>query len=208
MELPILTYPLESQKIGQRFGLDNSSHPIRHGYYVAFDHKHPGVDFPVPIGTQVRAALSGIVVRSEDHHGYGKVIGLRNGNIVTLYSHLNRMDVLLGQVVAQGDVIGLSGDTGWADPKPHLHFEIRDITKSALKEMVFNPPFDKLIEQFRDQFFYTVNNTNTQKTLKTLAKLYFGDEKYWQKILDANSGMVDNEESVIAQETKLLIPNF
>lgn len=57
--------------------------------------------------------------------GYGKHIVIDHGNnMSTLYAHLSRMDVTVGQEIAGGEVIGLMGNTGWSTG-PHLHFEVR-----------------------------------------------------------------------------------
>jgi murein DD-endopeptidase MepM/ murein hydrolase activator NlpD len=57
--------------------------------------------------------------------GYGNVVFIkhRNGH-ETVYAHLSKMNVRVGQNVGQGETIGLVGATGWATG-PHLHFEFR-----------------------------------------------------------------------------------
>ena len=59
--------------------------------------------------------------------GYGNVVQLQHsGGFATLYAHLSRFapQVRTGARVAQGDVIGYVGQTGWATG-PHLHYEFR-----------------------------------------------------------------------------------
>lgn len=136
-----LTYPTEETAIDQPFGLDNSKHPIRKDFYTAFGNIHSGVDFPITVGSKVYCSYSGIVVRREFHKGMGNVIGVRNGNIVFLYAHLDKFKVKLGQIIKQGALIGFAGKSGGACPEPHLHFELRDISKLTLKEMIFEPKF-------------------------------------------------------------------
>jgi len=92
----IISYPVIGTTISQPFGEDNSNHPIRDNYYTVFDNKHSGVDFPVPVGTDIFASFPGIVVRKEYHVGMGNVIGVRNGNIVAIYAHLSEFCVDLG----------------------------------------------------------------------------------------------------------------
>jgi len=91
---------------------------------------HPGVDFSAPIGTAVTAALSGTVLATGNTdlirgcYSYGKWVMLVHGNgINTLYAHLSEIDVAKGQSVGTGQVIGLSGMTGYATG-PHLHFGV------------------------------------------------------------------------------------
>jgi murein DD-endopeptidase MepM/ murein hydrolase activator NlpD len=179
------------------------------GFYEVFGGKHPGVDFDFPEGTEIRAAFTGVVVRKEFHKGMGNVIGIRNGNIIALYAHLSEFKVELGQIVKTGQLVGLSGNTGEATTGPHLHFELRDITKPELKEMVFKPVFGEPIKEWRDVFTYIVNNANTEKTWKFLATRYLGDENKWQKIMEANKNVsVAEGDTILPDGVEVIIPNF
>jgi murein DD-endopeptidase MepM/ murein hydrolase activator NlpD len=100
MRAPVLKRPVEVKyRISQEFGFDNTNHSRRHDFYNHFGKKYPGVDFDTPLGVEVKAAFSGQVMRREFHQGMGKVIGIRNGNIVALYAHLSDFNVKLGQWV-------------------------------------------------------------------------------------------------------------
>ena len=88
---------------------------------------HKGVDFAAPIGTKVKATADGTVRFVGRERGYGKVIILKNStHFSTVYGHLSRYAKGLrqGEHVAQGEVIGYVGMTGWATG-PHLHYEFR-----------------------------------------------------------------------------------
>ena len=88
---------------------------------------HKGVDFAAPEGTPVRASGDGKVALAGQQGGYGNVIMLQhNGVYSTVYAHLSRFakGLKAGARVAQGDVIGYVGQTGWATG-PHLHYEFR-----------------------------------------------------------------------------------
>ena len=87
---------------------------------------HTGVDFPAPSGTPVAAAGTGRVMFAGWHAGgYGYVVSILHGwGVRTLYAHLSRVDVRVGQRVAAGAQIGLVGSTGHSTG-PHLHFEVR-----------------------------------------------------------------------------------
>ncbi|MEU6895173.1 M23 family metallopeptidase [Streptomyces sp. NPDC046557] len=93
-------------------------------------HKHSGQDFACPIGTPVHAASAGVVVKAGPNGGgdgpaYGNAIVIRHANnTYSQYAHLSRIQVRIGQKVAMGAQIGLSGNTG-NSTGPHLHFEIR-----------------------------------------------------------------------------------
>jgi murein DD-endopeptidase MepM/ murein hydrolase activator NlpD len=91
---------------------------------------HPGMDIAAPIGTAVEAALSGVVLATGNTdlvsgcYSYGKWVMLIHGNgINTMYAHLSEIDVTKGQVVSTGQILGLSGMTGYATG-PHLHFGV------------------------------------------------------------------------------------
>ncbi|OGZ54667.1 MAG: hypothetical protein A3B25_03565 [Candidatus Ryanbacteria bacterium RIFCSPLOWO2_01_FULL_48_26] len=122
----ILLWPVETGKsaISQGYGSTDFAQ-------VTYGSKwHNGVDFGIPIGTPVIAAEDGAVVAVGNNDlycpraAYGKFIAIKNNNnLVTLYAHLSRQIVQIGQQVKRGDVIGYSGKTGWATG-PHLHFTV------------------------------------------------------------------------------------
>ena len=86
---------------------------------------HKGQDIVVPTGTPVMATANGVVVVASWRKGYGNGIYIDHGNgIMTRYGHLSRIDVVVGQNVKRGDLIGLSGSTG-RSTGPHLHYEVR-----------------------------------------------------------------------------------
>lgn len=87
---------------------------------------HTGLDIGVIEGTQVRATASGVVeYAGEQRSGYGKVVYIEHpGGFVTIYGHNSRLLVVPGQAVQAGDVIALSGNTGYSTG-PHVHYEIR-----------------------------------------------------------------------------------
>ncbi|WP_171109130.1 MULTISPECIES: M23 family metallopeptidase [Streptomyces] len=91
---------------------------------------HSGQDFAVSTGTKVVAAHGGKVVKAGgngagDGPAYGNAIVIKHGNgTFSQYAHLSRVDVKVGQIVATGQRIALSGNTGNSSG-PHLHFEIR-----------------------------------------------------------------------------------
>jgi murein DD-endopeptidase MepM/ murein hydrolase activator NlpD len=91
---------------------------------------HNAIDLAAPIGTPIQAALSGTVLATGNTdlvrgcYSFGKWIMLQHGNgLSTLYAHLSSVDVSKGQSVATGQVIGLSGMTGYATG-PHIHFGV------------------------------------------------------------------------------------
>lgn len=203
----ILNYPVKNPIIEQEFGRDTKNDPIYSKFYELFDYKHPGVDFALPEGNPIFAAFPGIVVRVEIHKGMGKVISIRNGNIVGLYAHLSEFSVSLGQIINEGDLLGLSGATGEACTTPHLHFELRDISKNPLKNMVFEPRFNEDFSNQTETFTYKINNQNTPKNLKLLAERYFGDPSYWINIKEVNN-LSQTETEILPEGYEIIIPNY
>jgi murein DD-endopeptidase MepM/ murein hydrolase activator NlpD len=94
---------------------------------------HAGIDFAAPQGTQVHAPADGVVVfagryplqRSVGWWRYGNLVAIRHGDrFVSLYGHLDTIQVRQGQRVRQGDSLAGVGSTGWST-SPHLHYEVR-----------------------------------------------------------------------------------
>ena len=84
---------------------------------------HSGTDIAVPQGTPIRAPAGGVVVVAEpDLYLTGGTVLIDHGHGVgSNFLHLSRLDVVLGQRLEQGDVIGAVGATGRATG-PHLHW--------------------------------------------------------------------------------------
>jgi murein DD-endopeptidase MepM/ murein hydrolase activator NlpD len=115
-----LRSPLEYSRISSGFG-------IRHHPFLQTWRAHNGVDYAAPAGTRVRSVGDGLVDFVGQQGGYGNVIIVRHpGNITTVYAHLIGFTRGLrkGTTVAQGDIIGAVGQSGWATG-PHLHYEFR-----------------------------------------------------------------------------------
>lgn len=94
-------------------------HPVL-GVYKS----HNGIDIGAAYGTDILAAAEGTVVTAAyNADGYGYYIVINHGNsFKTLYAHMSKQLVSVGQTVSQGDVIGLVGSTGMSTG-PHIHFE-------------------------------------------------------------------------------------
>lgn len=86
---------------------------------------HIGIDIGVSIGTKIKSTMDGeIVYAGWNNEGYGNLVIVKNGKFSTYYGHLSKIPVKVGDQVAAGDVIGLSGSTG-NSTGPHLHYEVR-----------------------------------------------------------------------------------
>jgi len=82
------------------------------------------VDIGSPDGTAVHAPANGRVLKAGLESGYGRVIDIDHGNgITTVYGHLQGFNVVPGQMVVKGQVIGYVGHSGRVTG-PHLHYEV------------------------------------------------------------------------------------
>ncbi|HEY9196334.1 MAG TPA: M23 family metallopeptidase [Mucilaginibacter sp.] len=86
---------------------------------------HPGIDFKGRKGDEVKCTASGKVVFAGWSNGYGNCIRIQHiNNFETVYGHLSKIKVKVGQQVNLGDEIGLVGSTGHSTGA-HLHYEVR-----------------------------------------------------------------------------------
>lgn len=127
---------------------------IEQGYGGSFSHRDPqnlyAVDFAAPIGTPVLAARAGLVMQVESdfdqaglnmekYGGRANLIRiLHDDGTMALYAHLREggVHVRVGQRVRAGQVIGLSGNTGFTTG-PHLHFVIQVNRGMRLESLPF-----------------------------------------------------------------------
>jgi murein DD-endopeptidase MepM/ murein hydrolase activator NlpD len=98
------------------------------GFGYRWGRMHEGIDISVPEGTPIRAAADGTVILMQSEYesgGYGNYTCIdHGGGLSTCYAHQSSFSTSVGASVSQGDVIGLSGNTGHSTG-PHLHFEVR-----------------------------------------------------------------------------------
>jgi murein DD-endopeptidase MepM/ murein hydrolase activator NlpD len=86
---------------------------------------HKGVDYRADIGTPVMAINRGIVRVVQNYSDYGRTVVVDHGlGVMSFYLHLSKINVKVGQLVTQGQIIALSGDTGYT-LGPHLHLSVR-----------------------------------------------------------------------------------
>ena len=86
---------------------------------------HTGVDISAPMGTPIKSTADGIVMFANWNSGYGRCVIVDHGNgYQTLYGHLSHIDVIDGQEIRQGELVGRVGSTGHSTGS-HLHYEVR-----------------------------------------------------------------------------------
>ncbi|MBI3812396.1 MAG: M23 family metallopeptidase [Nitrospirae bacterium] len=85
---------------------------------------HNGIDVASRRDTPVQATAGGVVSYEGFDSGLGKVIKLNHGyGMQTIYGHLAKVNVRIGQKVKRGDIIGFVGNTGLSTG-PHVHYEV------------------------------------------------------------------------------------
>lgn len=110
-------YPVKA-RITSPFG------PRRHPIFGVRS-MHSGIDLGAPRGANIKASEGGLVIYSGWYGGYGKVVIVDHSKgYSTLYAHMDKIKVKVGDRVRQGQVVGSEGSTGYATG-PHLHFEVR-----------------------------------------------------------------------------------
>ena len=129
---------IKGQKIIPNVGtMTNWAWPTASGYRITSDYAyrihpirrvrqlHPALDiYAGGIGSPVYASNNGVVSTTSCDRSYGLCIVINHNNgYYTLYSHLNRIGVQVGQTVSKGQRIGDIGMTGSATG-PHLHYEL------------------------------------------------------------------------------------
>lgn len=113
-----LDWPVEGEII-ERFG--RSTHPVYNTEVI-----NNGIDIRAPRGTPVRTVAAGEVVYADWNGGYGLMVIVHHGDgHYSLYGHLDRALVAVGQRVARDDPVGTVGETG-SLVGAKLHFEIRE----------------------------------------------------------------------------------
>jgi murein DD-endopeptidase MepM/ murein hydrolase activator NlpD len=87
---------------------------------------HSGMDFTAPVGTEIHATGNGVVVKVEPYgNGYGNNVVINHGyGYETVYAHMSKFAVHVGQKIQRGDLLGYVGNTG-TSTGPHLHYEVR-----------------------------------------------------------------------------------
>jgi murein DD-endopeptidase MepM/ murein hydrolase activator NlpD len=109
------------------------------------DINHPAIDIGGSLGDAVVAMDAGVIVYAGwNDWGYGNLVVIDHGETPTgswqsLYAHLNSVNVVCGQNVGQGELIGLLGSTG-NSTGPHLHLELMSPVYGKVDPLNFLPP--------------------------------------------------------------------
>ncbi len=121
---PLFLWPVLDGTISQGYGSTAFALRAYKGKY------HNGIDIAAPIGTEIFAAEKGRVINvgNQDRYcpkgAYGKFVVVKHENgLTTLYGHMSKYIVRIGDEVKRGQILGYIGKTGYATG-PHLHFTV------------------------------------------------------------------------------------
>ncbi len=115
--LPI-GYPSQHKYITSNFG-------VREDPFLKTPAMHRGVDFKGTIGAPLFTTAPGKVIRAHTAADYGMFVEVDHGmGFTTLYAHMSKVLVEVGDQLNTGDKVGLAGSTG-RSTGPHLHYEVR-----------------------------------------------------------------------------------
>ncbi|MDR9418323.1 murein hydrolase activator EnvC family protein [Gracilimonas sp.] len=114
----LLPWPVNSTTVAKQFGR------VRNPLYGT-NTEHPGIDIVADAEAPVRAISPGYVIRILPILGYGNVVVVRHGAYYTLYGNLSSINVEMGTVLQEGDIVGNSG-TPQSELGEVLFFAVRE----------------------------------------------------------------------------------
>lgn len=169
-------------------------------YTAVFGYPHNGIDFGVPIGTPVLAADAGTIIYADDvpdQDGCG--INIQHLWGMSQYWHLSKVIAGMGTVVRKGDLIGLSGMTGYATG-PHLHFGIKITGKTdpTMHDWIDPMPY------FTEEAPVVSPSAEVNRyhivlfgeSLWSIAQDYYGNGLEWSRIYKANIDKIKNSNLI------------
>ena len=211
------------------------------GIFFGPDVVHSGVDLPAPRGAEVLAAGPGTVVWAgfglysgssynlSDPYGLAVAIrhdfGYKDSPLYTIYAHMEKVEVIVGQWVNTGSVVGLVGSTGHTTG-PHLHFEVRigdnNFWDTRNPELWVSPPqgygilvgrVTSTYGQQLDGYMVVLTSLDTKKqfTVKTYGPSTVNSDAYYNENVvlgDLPAGVYELNISYGALERKANIQIF
>lgn len=112
--------------VGEQAFVQPTTGRFTSGFGARWGRSHNGIDIANSIGTPIYAVTGGVVEEAGAASGFGLVVKIRHSDgTQSVYGHVNRMFVEVGDEVGAGEQIAEIGNRGQSTG-PHLHFEIYD----------------------------------------------------------------------------------
>lgn len=139
---------LYDEKIGQSWKMPMTDILVNSRFGPRWGRMHGGTDLDLNTGDAVYTSFDGIVrVKGYDRYGWGYYYLVRHKNgLETLYGHLSKHIMEVGDEVLAGDLLGKGGSTG-RSTGPHLHYELRYKGLYFDPEIVYDFEKNRLIKQ-------------------------------------------------------------
>ncbi len=156
--------------------LGNFSIPIRGKVISRFGMRsgrmHTGTDIKLQLGDTVYAAYSGEVSQACSYYGYGNLVVLNHTHgLETYYGHLSKILVKPGEIIFNGQPLGLGGRTGRATTE-HLHFEIRENKRAYNPELVYDFENEEIRPEIveKEALADLIRNPKTGENIEIIAR--------------------------------------
>lgn len=174
--------------------------PKSSSYGWRWGRPHTGIDLALNTGDKIYAAFDGVVRLAKYNGGYGNCVVIRHyNNLETLYGHLSKINVKVGEKVKAGDVIGLGGSTGHSTG-PHLHFECRLLYACFDPEWIFDLETYSIKTSFIriDKSYFGVESSETKAGKKSAkSRLCKVDKCFEGKPYVKTSSLIAEERKLI-----------
>jgi murein DD-endopeptidase MepM/ murein hydrolase activator NlpD len=113
-----------ARKAGETWMMPITGATFTSGFGWRWGRLHEGNDFATPVGTPLASMSTGTVISTGYESGYGNKVDIQYWDgTVSVYAHMSEISASVGDKVAPGTIVGLSGNTGHSTG-PHLHLEI------------------------------------------------------------------------------------